>query len=196
MTTTDWISIMMAIIAIISSLIAYWVFRASTDPNVIVYADPDRKRPSIVNLVIKNIGSGAALDIDFSSDRPLPKNAFSIETPKEMPETMNNGPLIVGVPFLAPQQELILTWGQYGGLKKYLGNSSITITARYSRSSFLFKKLQRIESMSKVDITSFAMVDISDHNWSEKIAKNLEQTNKRLSSIESTLSKLIKSNNN
>ncbi len=187
---------MMAIIAIMSSLIAYWVFRASTDPNVIVFANPDPKRPSFVNLIIKNIGSGAALDISFSSDKPLPKKAFSIEIPKELPETMNDGPLIVGIPFLAPQQELILTWGQYGGLKKYMGDASITITSRYARSSFLFKKFQFIESISKVDITCFAAVDASDHNWTEKISKNLEQTNKRLSAIESAINKLVKPNNN
>ena len=51
----NWISIFMAFIAATSAAITYVVYRSATDPEVILYADVDRKRPSIVNLIIKNI---------------------------------------------------------------------------------------------------------------------------------------------
>jgi len=53
----DWISIFMAFIASISAAMTYIVYRSATDPEAIIYADVDRKRPSIVNLIIKNIGN-------------------------------------------------------------------------------------------------------------------------------------------
>ncbi|MBM3163529.1 MAG: hypothetical protein FJZ79_09540 [Chlorobi bacterium] len=62
----NWISIFMALVATASAVVTYAVFRSSTDPVVIVYADPDIKRPSIVNLIIKNIGNGAAHSIKFN----------------------------------------------------------------------------------------------------------------------------------
>ena len=116
----DWISLLMVLIACASVTVTYVVYRSVTDPEVIVYADTDQRRPSIINLIIKNIGKGPASDITFSSDRPLPISAYSIETPKVMPEVMTDGPIIVGIPYLAPDQSLVLTWGQYGGLSKFL----------------------------------------------------------------------------
>ena len=88
----NWISIFMALIAIASVVVTYAVFRSSTDPVVIVYADPDIKRSSIVNLIIKNIGNGAAYNIKFKPTRPLPYEAFSIEVPEKMPDSMKVGP--------------------------------------------------------------------------------------------------------
>ena len=125
----NWISLFMLLIACASTAITYIVYRSATDPEVIVYADLDLKRPTIINLIIKNIGRGPALDICFNTSRPLPDKAFSVGIPKDMPSEMKDGPIVVGVPYLAPNQELVITWGQYGGLKKYMGISSIEVTS-------------------------------------------------------------------
>ncbi|GAB3290538.1 hypothetical protein [Parahaliea aestuarii] len=183
----DWISLFMALIASGSAAITYVVYRSATDPEVIVYADVDRKRPSIVNLIIKNIGKGPALDITFHSTRPLPAEAFSIDIPKDMPKQMVTGPIITGVPYLAPGQEIVLTWGQFGGLKKYLGDSSITVTSKYRRPKMLRPRSAYVFSDSKLDITQFEHSDASDHNWGPKLVKALEATNKELSAIKRSL---------
>jgi len=168
-------------IAALSAFIAFAVYRSSTDPEVIVYADLDRKRPSVVNLVIKNIGNAPAINIEFESDRPLPKKAYSISIPDKLPDEMNDGPLIIGVPYLAPKQELVLTWGQYGGLKKFIGNKPILLTAKFSRTQKLFFQRKNLNSISLLDIECFAQADNSDHNWDKKTAEELKKISKEVS---------------
>ena len=46
-----WVSIFMAIVAISAVLVSYIVYRASSAPNVIVYADDDERRPTMIVLV-------------------------------------------------------------------------------------------------------------------------------------------------
>ena len=174
------INVLMMGIAALSALIAFAVYRSSTDPEVIVYADLDKKRPSIVNLVIKNIGNAPAKNIEFSSDRPLPKKAYSIAIPDVIPEQMNDGPLIIGVPYLAPKQELVLTWGQYGGLKKFIGNRPIAVTSKFERSQKLFFQRKNLISTSLLDIECFAQTDNSDHNWDKKTAEELKKIAKEV----------------
>ena len=45
MLTRDWVSVFMALIASTSAAITYVVYRSVTDPEAIVYADADPKRP-------------------------------------------------------------------------------------------------------------------------------------------------------
>ncbi|MBB3063717.1 hypothetical protein [Microbulbifer rhizosphaerae] len=187
MDSGDWISLLMVLIASASAAITYAVYRSSTDPEVIVYADVDRKRPSFINLIIKNIGKGSAVDVIFRSSRPLPSQAFSIGIPKEMPAEMIDGPIIVGIPYLAPGQQLIVTWGQYGGLKKFLGSSSIEVTAIYCRSKSLRPFSRRVESVSKLDVTQFEGTDISDLNWGPKLVKAVEASTKELAKFHKTM---------
>ncbi|MGO2996937.1 MAG: hypothetical protein ACTIDV_02810 [Moraxellaceae bacterium] len=75
----NWVSLFMALIATASAMITYAVYRSSTDPEVIVYADTDKKRPSVIILIIENIGKGPAENISFKTSRSLPEKAFSIE---------------------------------------------------------------------------------------------------------------------
>lgn len=184
----DWISVFMALIASASAAITYVVYRSATDPEVIVYADADPKRPSIINLIIKNIGKGPASDITFHSDKPLPQKAFGIEEPKTMPKAMTNGPVVVGIPYLAPNQQLVITWGQFGGLKKYLGNSTISVKSKYKRSRSIRPFSKSLESVSRIDIMMFESTDASDHNWGEKLVKTLESTNSELAIINKSIS--------
>lgn len=185
----NWISIFMALIAMASTLISYAIYRSSTDPEVIIYADTDKKRPSVIILIIENIGKGPAENIIFKSAKELPEKAYGIEEPKNPPEIMKSGPIINGIPFLAPRQKIIITWGQYGGLKKYLGNESIVVTAEYKRANSKFAT-KKLSSSSQVFIESFAGTDISDSNWDKKISQSLEKTNKRLQGIEKAINKI------
>ncbi|MGK2915822.1 MAG: hypothetical protein ACSLE5_15480 [Porticoccaceae bacterium] len=178
----------MAIIAIISSLVAYNVYRASTDPNVIVYADPDPKRPSIINLVIKNIGTGPARNIEFSLSKPSPQDAFGFDDAK-LPEQMNKGALVTGMAYLAPNQAFTITWGQYGGLSKYLGSSVISVTSTYENpSNKVFKR--RLSSTSEIDVMALQWLDASDHNWDKKVAEHLKSVSQTLVKINGNIEKL------
>jgi len=186
MSSLDWISVFMAAIATASAAITYAVYRSSTDPEVIVYADTDKKRPSFIILIIENIGKGPAEDIKFETSRALPARAFSIGIPDKMPDTMESGPIVEGIPFLAPGQKLIVTWGQYGGLKKYIGDENIKVSANYKRANSKFS-IRKLSSSSKLFVESFAQTDISDSNWDKKISETLEKTNKQLQSIDRSI---------
>lgn len=172
---TEWISIFMAAIATASAIITHAVYRSSTDPEIIVYADTDKKRPSIINLIIKNIGKGPAKDITFKTSKKLPKRAYGIEEPNDMAEVMDSGPIISGIPYMAPNQEIIITWGQYGGLKKYIGKGNIVVTAQYKRTTTI--NIWKKSSSSKLFIEAFYGSDMSDSNWDKKLVDELKITN-------------------
>ena len=111
-----WASITAAIIAVSATVINYLFFRSSVDPNVIVYALHDNRRPSIILLVIENIGKSIAKNVKFSFSRSLPQDAFGFDD-AAMPEVLNKGPLFTGIPALGPGSKRIITWGQYGGIR-------------------------------------------------------------------------------
>ena len=69
------------------------------------------------------------------------------------------------------------------GLKKYLGDSSIIVKARYKRTRSIRPLSTFLESESKLDVQSFEGTDASDHNWGPMIVEALEKTNKELAKI-------------
>lgn len=174
----NWISVFMALIATASIVVTYAVFRSSTDPVVIVYADPDLKRPSIINLIIKNIGIGAAHSIKFKPSRPLPYEAFGISMPEKMPAMMEVGPIVTGIPFLAPGQQITLTWGQYGGLDMYIGNNPIQIEIQYyvvGKARFYSRRLSAISSL---DVRTFERSESTEYGYGPNLVKEFSALNK------------------
>lgn len=190
MDSNYWLSILMAWIATASMLITYLVFRSSTYPLIIVYADPDIKRPSIVNLIIKNIGNGPAHHIDFKSGRAIPSEAFGIETPTAMPKTMKAGPIVNGIPFLAPNQQITLTWGQYGGLYKYFGDEPIEVESIFysvAKQNFFSKKLS---AKSTLDIRMFKNSESSEYGFGPNLVTELKELNHAIKAIGIELKRL------
>lgn len=186
----NWISIFMALVATASIVVTYAVFRSSTDPVVIVYADPDIKRPSIVNLIIKNIGNGAAHSIKFKPNRPLPYEAFSIEVPEKMPESMEVGPIVTGIPFLAPGQQITLTWGQYGGLYKYIGDEPIQVESQYYAAGKSIFYYRRLSATSSLDIRTFERSVSSEHGYGPNLVKEFKALNESFVSVSKGLQQL------
>lgn len=185
----NWISVFIALIATASAAITYAVYRSSTDPEVIVYVDTDKKRPSLIILIIENIGKGPAENISFETSRDLPEKAFTIEEPQSMPKTMMSGPIVDGIPFLAPSQKIIISWGQYGGLKKYIGGKNIIVKAKYRRANSM-TWFNRSSSSSQLFVEAFHGTDISDSNWDKKISETLIKTNEQLQNIDKAIKKL------
>ncbi len=179
----NWISLFMALIATASVVVTYSVFRSSTDPVVIVYADPDLKRPSILNLIIKNIGNGAAHNVKFETTRPLPYEAFSIEVPDKMPATMEVGPIVTGIPFLAPGQQITLTWGQYGGLYKYIGDDPIQVESRYYAVGKPRFFSRRLSAKSSLDVRTFERSESAEHGYGPNLVKEFKALNKSFVSV-------------
>lgn len=186
MGVAEWVSIFMAVIAVATAIVTYAVFRSATDPIVIVYAQPDLQRPSIINLFIENIGRGAAHAITFRTSRPLPHQAFGIAPPEEMPKAMTSGAIVDGVPFLAPGQRISITWGQYGGLTKYIGDEAIRIDAFcYRGHKRLFAK--KLQAASNLDVRMFGGSESSEHGFGPDLVKQLKALNTTMTSIDRRL---------
>ncbi len=149
------------------------LFRDSRDPNVVLYATLDERRASVINLVIENIGRGVAWDVRFEAASPIPHRAFGFED-AEIPKPMDRGPIVTGIPCFGPGSKRIITWGQFGGISKGIGESVIDVTATYySRPSLAFFR-RKHKTLSRLDILSFEHTDASDHNWEKKIAEELK----------------------
>lgn len=177
-----WVTFIMALIAISSVLISYTIYRSSTDPEVILYVQPDLKRPSIINLIVHNIGKSPALNVQFQPERPLPENAYGMGDAR-LPKEMTDGPLVNGIPYIAPDQQFVITWGQYAGLNKYFGTSFVDVSITFERTSSLLRAQKFKKAKSRLDIRSWAGTDISDHNWDKKIAEELKHLNKGLNKL-------------
>ena len=103
------LSLVALLIALASTVINYLLLRAQQDPEVVVFAVPDARRPSIINLIIENVGKGIARDTSFELIRPMPWKAFGFAE-AGMPKQMTRGPMIYGIPFLSPGEKRIMTW--------------------------------------------------------------------------------------
>lgn len=171
-----WASLLAALIATSATVINYLFFRSQIDPNIIVHASDDYNRPSLIVLIIENIGKSIAYDVKFETSKPMPKSAYGMnaETAK-MAEPMDEGPLINGIPALGPGSKRIINWGQYGGLRKYLGDEAITVTIKFksARISPLLSKKHVVKSL--LDIKSFEHTDATHANWARKSAEELKR---------------------
>jgi hypothetical protein len=189
----EWIGIVAVIVASVSAAISllaifigYFAFRSQVDAEVIVYIRPDERRPSIILLVIENIGKGAALNVRFVTSKPMPSEAFGITEKEARPFVpMKSGAIATGIPFLEPGGKRIYTWGQYGGLMKNIGEGMcINVDYRHRHLGWPFKR--RKTGTFPLEIISFAGTDASDTNWDKLAADNLKE-------ISDTLKKLAQS---
>lgn len=177
-----WVSTVLVLITVMVAYINYRMYRLQTDPNVIVYAEPDLKRPTIINLIVENAGNGIAKDVEFNSDRPIPSRGFGLDNDAKMPENMTTGPLITGIPELGPGSKRVITWGQYHGLFKALGMDVLTITARYSANRVFLNK-PNFQSEFTLDVKSYEGTDASYQNWDKIIAESLVKIATSIESI-------------
>jgi hypothetical protein len=106
------------VISPLATLLAVWVaylsLHRNTRPQLFAYYQPSPDVPSVIDLVVENIGGGSAIEVTFSE--PLPINCFGIEGPQ------GDGSFIPqsGFPMVSVGQRYVFTGGQYGGLKSKL----------------------------------------------------------------------------
>ena len=174
----------LAAVAIIAAVITYRTYRNQTDPLVIVYATPDYDRPTVINLIIENIGRGVAKNISFGFSDKIPANAFGVSKLEKSAEWMTTGPLISGIPALGPEAKRIITWGQYGGLHELLNDKVLEVTATFYRDGVIRSSSQKLlKHTSLLEVSSFGATSAADNNWQRKQATELSRIAKQLSAI-------------
>ena len=104
--------------------VAYLSLLRGSQPQLLIYYQPNPDVPSIIDLVVDNIGGGTAIGVNFSE--PLPINCFGIEEPDGEGDAVSKQ----GFPAVSPGQKYVFTGGQYSGLKSKLG-SGLVVTASY-----------------------------------------------------------------
>jgi len=183
---TEILSLVALVIALTSTIINYLVLRLRQSPDVVVYALPDSRRPSIINLIIENTGRSRARNVIFQANRPIPTRAFGFNNAPE-PDTMKDGPLVNGISSFAAGEKRVITWGQFHGLKRGLGDDVLEITATYKSYPALRITPRKHNTTSYIDIKSFKGIDASDNNWDKKSADQLERIAKTLININDAL---------
>jgi len=121
-----------ALFAALYTWLTFRLVRSQSEPNVVVYVKHDYSRTTILQIIVENIGRGIANDIRFKSSRPIPAQAMGVAVDEaKRAVTMTEGPLIEGIPALGPGDSRRITWGQFGGLVKELGDEKIILEYEY-----------------------------------------------------------------
>ena len=185
MDQVDWTPIFSVIAAFSAmvSAVAAWLgaryaaetWRAQTEPKVIVYVKHDKDRPTLLLLVIENIGRDIAHHVTFKPARTLPAGAWGMPGDVIDPaQAMLTGPIVTGIPALGPGDARVITWGQWAGLHAAIGDGSIEIDYTFNTRS------RTIHERTRLEVASFCATDASESPASagarqlEKIAKSAE----------------------
>ncbi len=116
------------VISPLATLLAVWVAYLSllrrAEPQLLVYYQPNPDVPSLIDLVIENIGGGNAIGVTFSE--PLPISCFGIEKPNDEGSVVSRQ----GFPAISPGQRYTFNGGQYSGLHSKL-SSGLAVRASY-----------------------------------------------------------------
>jgi len=171
-----------AVAASVYTWLTFRLVRSQAEPNVIVYVRHDESRPSILQIVVENIGRGLASDLRFEASRPIPTHAWGTTEREIRPaKMMAEGPLIAGIPTLAPGDSRKISWGQYAGLEKALDGNAILLTCRYKHGA---REVRPV--VGTLEIKSFAGTDAVESEG-RRIIKQLE----RIAESEEALLKLF-----
>jgi hypothetical protein len=179
-----------AVLAAFYTILTFRLVRLSAEPKVIVYVKHDLERPSLLVIMIENIGRDLAYDVNFKTSKAIPAKAFGI-TAEEAKSAgiMNDGPLIEGIPALGPGDSREITWGQYGGLSKALGDEPIVLDYTYR------SRKRLIKGCAKLEVRSYLGTDASEKPIMT-IVKNLKELSESVSHIASLLKDLTLSSRN
>lgn len=169
----------------IAAVAAYLLVRIASDPHVIVYVKHDTGgRVGAMLIIIENIGRGVAHNVKFTLRRDIPKFAEGM-TPtgkkKEWVESMSDGALFTGIPYLAPGERRTMAWGQYGGLLDELGPISVRVETTFE-GGWPIRCDHQTESL--LEVMSFSN-DLMDSE--EYLEKHLQKIATDVASISSTI---------
>ena len=162
-------------IALLSLIVTYIVYHNNSIADVVVYAQVDLARPTMINLVIHNIGKGIARDIQFVAEQGIPKQANGISKLTDKKEIYTNGAFVNGLPFLFPDEKLIYSWGQLGGLKEALSNQPLDIKVIFRSKLALQLWSRQLANNLKIDINSLEGISISEPVLHTEIKNKLEK---------------------
>jgi hypothetical protein len=174
---------------------AYYAIYRQTKPSIAIYYEPNPNNATVIDLVIKNIGTGTAKDISFSI--PLPIRCWGITEPGDDEEIAIDHK----IPFLSPNKELRFLAGQYAGLSDKIGDG-LLVTAEYKfRSPLRSNKKNKDDSQLDINYMQYMTHSNSVENVISDALKGRNGTifmkmNTSLNGIESTLKTIVEQQTN
>jgi len=173
----DIVAVTTLVVTLILALLTGWyvwltqgLLRAQTDAHVIVYPRFVGTRAPAIELVIENLGNGVARDIKFelSEDIPYQLSGWG-KAPAQGVKLLKDGPLIEGMPFLAPRASRTFDWGDHPALHETLGKRVILVTC-------VFKSGRRtLKTLSSLEVASFEHQCYLDSDGARQCAKELSR---------------------
>lgn len=149
---------LMVLVTLAIALVAWWTFKSQTGPKIIVYTHQDYLRPGFIKIRIHNIGKDVAKDVSFEMEKDNP-----------IPDVQ--GPLLTGLPSLAPGEYRESRWGMLAGnnpgFTEKVSGGIFAIKYRYhqDRTFFPGKKTLRGEDIVEVDsYIGKELIVLSPHN--------------------------------
>lgn len=170
-------------VTVVATVINYYVLKVSLEPEVVAFPEHDEKRPTLIMLVLKNVGKGSAYSVRFYPERPVPSRAWGIEEPSKAAKPFESGPLVAGIPFFPPGAQRIIDWGQFGGLRDALKGELRVSIQYYARTPFGGVRL--ITSESVLDVESFSATSAAKRHEVEIKSKALEEISRTIQSLAS-----------
>ncbi len=169
-------TIVLALLTFAYVRLTHRLVRAQTDPCVVVYVQHDQSRPTILLVVIENVGGSMARDVRFELSEPFFK-AFGVQPEAvSAPEILTEGPFVSGIPALPPRGTRILIWGQYFGLKQALSGRQLKIVCNFNRVGSGEIDLEPLEPVESVlELESFAYHDAVDPDGARQCAKHVKE---------------------
>jgi hypothetical protein len=169
-------TVVLALLTLSGLYLNYEQVASQSAPHVLVYSTPDEARPSLILLVIENVGRGMAYDVRFTSSEPIPCRAFGLtEDSASPPKSFDLGPLSTGIPALGPGSKRVMVWGQYGGLARAIQQRSIDVKVSYRGSGFLTFSPSEHTTVCPLEVRSYASTDATDPDGARQTAKQLKR---------------------
>lgn len=182
------------IVTFLAVSIAYLAIYRQSKPSISVFYEPSNDAASVIDLVIRNSGGGAAKDLEFCSSIPI--NCWGIERAIDIDDSEF---LTIKIPLLAPGKELRWQAGQYGGVSSQIGEGfPVTALYKYRTPLGVQKKGKEvfvldIKYMARMHSSNSPAYDLADAMKGRnntiflKTNKQLEAINKNLARIASAL---------
>ncbi len=164
-----WATVVVAVITIVAVNVSYVQFRALHDPHVIVYVQSDPGRRQLMMIVMENIGKSVARDVEFRFKEPVRIFRNTGWQP------LDAGPLVTGIPALAPGERRTFLWGAFLTLWPEIGNRTFKVTAAFGCEAIGWMSAERREVESVLELASFDGTDAVDTDGSRASAKELKR---------------------
>jgi hypothetical protein len=153
---------------------------AQTQPFVTVFLRMHDVGGGLFELVIANLGKGAAYDIAFRLPEKFPAHNWGMtESEGTVGPPLNDGPLVRGIPVLGPEEERAFLWGQWGGIGKYLAGKPARVDCYFASHQGGEQKV----ATGVLEIESFAGPRPLTENWQKRIHEEVRDLNRNVARL-------------